>query len=389
MSKQIATLGKPFPIAETIDANISEIMKKTLRFLFLSVLCGGGSLLAQSVTGVPTTPQNKIAMMEEFTGVRCTYCPDGHTVLIGLEQSYPDQVYWVSFHPNSSGLTAPYGADPDLRRTYPDAFYSTPYCGSSRFMPSAFINRRVWANERIQGRGDWPSRVAELIAEASPANVGVIANYDSTTKLLTVTAEVYYTATVTDANAIYIQISEDNITVAQQSGATGAYVQDKVFRESMTAQWGDNITTTTQGTLAAFTYTFDNTSTNYDMHQVKVTAYVENKTNQELYSGAQKQVVYGSAVGVDAPRAGLEVNVLPNPFEGSTSLLLNLTEAQQVDYAIFSLQGQRLAYRDLGEQSAGPHGFVIDAAEAQLAAGIYLLQVRAGEDMHTHRLVVQ
>lgn len=327
--------------------------------------------------------------MEEFTGVRCTYCPDGKIVLEGLEQSYPTQFYAVSMHPVNSGLTAPYSGDPDLRRSYADAFYSTPYCGSTRFMPSAFINRRVWAGERIQGRGDWPTRVAEIIAEPSPVNVGVLANYDSLTQLLSVTVEAYYTSTVTDQNALYVQLSEDAITVQQQSGASGPFVQDLVFREGLAAQWGDNLTGTTQGSLVTKTYSFDNSTLNYDMSNAKIIAYVENKTTQELYSGMQKQVVLGQAVSVATPLSHLDVNVVPNPFEGSTLLSYYLPEAQEVAYTITSLQGQRIAAVHLGDQAAGTHNVVIDATEAHLAAGIYLLQLRAGDHLVVKRLVVR
>jgi hypothetical protein len=364
-------------------------MNRLIRLSLFAGLLYSSTLAAQSVTGVSTTAMNKVATMEEFTGVRCTFCPDGHTVLLSLEQSYPEQVLWVSYHPTNSGLTSPYAGDQDLRRSYGDAFYSTPYAGSSRFMPSAFINRRIWANERLQGRGNWPARVSEMIAESSPANVGVIASYDSTTMQLTVTAEVYYTSTVTDLNSIYVVLSEDNITVAQQAGASGPYVQEKVFREAMTAQWGDAIATTTAGTLATFTYTYDNSVTNYDMHEAKVTAYVENKTTEELYTGAQKQVAFGTAVAVTAPKAGLEVNVVPNPFEGATTVLLNLEAAQTVSYAVYNLQGQLLIAENLGEQAAGPKSFGVDAAGHGLAAGVYLLQVTAGEKVHNHRIVLQ
>jgi hypothetical protein len=139
-------------------------MKKGL-LIFALALAGFGTLFAQtSVTGVSMTAENKVAIMEEFTGVRCTYCPDGKLILDGLLQTYPTTLYAVSSHPQGSGLTAPYPGDPDLRRTYPDAFYSTPYCGTTRFMPSAFINRRIWAGERLQGRSSWGTYVAELQA---------------------------------------------------------------------------------------------------------------------------------------------------------------------------------------------------------------------------------
>ena len=47
-------------------------MKKLLLIL-LSFLCI--NLSAQTI--VDTLPQNKNAILEEFTGIHCTFCPDG------------------------------------------------------------------------------------------------------------------------------------------------------------------------------------------------------------------------------------------------------------------------------------------------------------------------
>ena len=363
-------------------------MKKGLYFIALALGFGSTAFAQTSVTGVSMTAENKVVIMEEFTGVRCTYCPDGKIVLDGIMTNYPDNFRAISMHPQNSGLTAPYGNDPDLRRTFLDVYYATPYCGSSRFMPSAFVNRRVWANERIQGRGDWAARVAELSTEASPVNVGVLANYDSLTSILSVTVEAYYTSTVSDVNALYVHLSEDNLTVQQQSGATGPYVQDLVFRESMTAQWGDPIATTSQGTLYTATFTFNNSAGDYDMSQCKVIAYIENKTNQELYTGWQAQVGFASAVGITAAQPELDVNVLPNPFQGSALLSYYLPEMANVSYTVTSLQGQTVAKVELGDQAAGTHNVTLDAANANLSAGIYLLQLRAGENSVVKRVVV-
>lgn len=364
-------------------------MKRTLLNAFLFTFGLTGSIFAQSVTGVSTTADNKIAIMEEFTGVRCTYCPDGHTVLLGIDQAYPGQFYAVSFHPDNSGLTAPYGSDEDLRRNYPAAFYSTPYCGSSRFMPSAFINRRVWANERIQGRGSWSGHVAEIIAEASPANVGVLATYDSLTNQLAVTVEVYYTSDVTNTNNVYVVLSEDDITVQQQAGATGAYVQDRVFRAAMSAQWGDAITSaTTTGSMVTKTYTFDNTSSDYDMSKCRVTAYVEDQTTGELYSGMQKFVVFQQAVAVEAENTVSEVKIVPNPFSGSAVVRFELDAAQDVEFRVYSIEGQMLMHQILGEKAAGKHEIEIDAIKEGMAAGMYLVQLRAGNHTNVKHFIV-
>jgi hypothetical protein len=360
-------------------------MKKHLRAVLFLALFAGNFIHAQ-VTGVSTTAQNKTAIMEEFTGVRCTYCPDGHTVLVGLEASNPTNFVATSFHPNNSSLTAPYAGDEDLRRAYPAAFYATPYCGTSRFMPSAFINRRVWAGERIQGRGDWTTRVAEIIAEPSPANVGVLALYNEASKILTITVETYYTSAVTNQNELYVVISEDGITVNQQAGTSGAYVQDNVFREAVTAQWGDVLSPTTMGSMVTKTYTYDNSSTLYDMNNAAVMAYVEDFVTGELYTGSKVGVTMGTTAAT--PAQTLDVQVVPNPFAGATSLVYNLPSVQQVSYTIYDVQGKQLSQVNLGEQASGTHKVVVDAAQAQLPAGIYLLHLKVGEQTVVKRLVV-
>ncbi len=364
-------------------------MKRTLLSAFVLALCFAGTLFAQSVTGVSTTAMNKIAIMEEFTGVRCGFCPDGHAVIAGIEQTNPNDFFVVSMHPDNSGLTGPYAGDEDLRRNYPAAFYSTPYCGSSRFMPSAFINRRIWASERIQGRSSWAGHVAEITAEASPANVGVLASYDSLTNMLSVTVEVYYTSDVTDVNHIYCIMSEDNITVQQQAGASGAYVQERVFRAAMSAQWGDVITTaTTTGSMATMTYTFDNSSTMYDMAECRVTAYVENQTNGELYSGMQKHVVFGQAVAVAEPMADMDVKIVPNPFTENATIQYHLDATEDVELRVYNMTGQMLMHEVVGAQPSGDHMINVDATSNGLAAGMYMVQLRAGTHTVTKNMVV-
>lgn len=50
-------------------------MKKSLLTLGLGVLASS-SLFAQ--LPVSTTAENKNVVLEEFTGIYCTFCPDGH-----------------------------------------------------------------------------------------------------------------------------------------------------------------------------------------------------------------------------------------------------------------------------------------------------------------------
>ena len=138
-------------------------MKKTtllLSFIFLTLM-----LAAQNY--VSTEPQNKNAILEEFTGVSCPNCPAGHQIMASILAANPTTAFCVAYHPTNSSYTTPFPGEPDFRRAYADVFYSTPYCGSSRFMPSSFINRREWTNgDRLQSRNVWSSYANTIMGEA-------------------------------------------------------------------------------------------------------------------------------------------------------------------------------------------------------------------------------
>ena len=241
-------------------------------------------LLAQNY--VSTQPQDKNAILEEFTGVRCSNCPAGHQTAASILSNNPGRAFCVAYHPSNSNFTAPYPGDPDFRRTYPNAFYSTPYCGSSRFMPSAFINRRLWSGERISERVDWTSRCNTIMSEASPANVGLSTTYDFAAQMLYITVEIYYTADMTDANHVYVLLSENDL-VSQQSGASGPYTHKHTFREAFVGQWGDVITDpTTQGSLVTLEYSWNATGSGYIMGNCEVLAFIENQATGEVITGA-------------------------------------------------------------------------------------------------------
>ncbi|MCD4745002.1 MAG: Omp28-related outer membrane protein [Bacteroidales bacterium] len=265
-------------------------MKKILQLLTFFALMISISINAISQTYVDTVPANKNVILEEFTGVKCGNCPAGHAVAASILQNNPGRAFAIAFHPYNSSYTTPYPGNPDFRRHHPDAFYSTPYCGSSRFMPSAFINRRKWGGERIQSRTKWVQYSNQLLAESSPVNVGLATAYDSLTSELTITVEIYYTDNMTDQNTLNVALTESNL-IAQQSGGGTNYVHYHIFRETFTAQWGDSITEpTTQGSFITKSFIFNNSASEYIMSNCEVIAYIVNADNDEVLSGIGVEV---------------------------------------------------------------------------------------------------
>jgi hypothetical protein len=243
-----------------------------------------GSLAAQHY--VPTEPLNKNVIYEEFTGVRCPNCPAGHALLAQILADNPGRAFAVAYHPFNSSYTQPYPGDPDFRRHYADSLYMTPWCGTSRYMPSAFVARRLWApGERLTSRTDWENFGNTIMAEPSPLNVGMATYYDAATGILSVTVDVFYTASVTGSHNLMVTLAENNLQ-SQQSGGTTPYTHKHTFRESFVGQWGDILSDgAQQGTFYRKVFSFDNNAMAYDMSNCELLAFVLDNTSEEVISG--------------------------------------------------------------------------------------------------------
>ena len=51
-----------------------------------------------SQTIVSTIAENKNAIVEESTGIHCSYCPDGHAILNQLIEQNPNDIFVIKFH---------------------------------------------------------------------------------------------------------------------------------------------------------------------------------------------------------------------------------------------------------------------------------------------------
>jgi len=357
---------------------------KTLLTLFLVVSFSLG-LFGQTL--VSTTPENKKAFLEEFTGTGCPNCPAGHTLAANLLTANPGKLVVIAYHPANSSYTS---SDP-MARAYASAFYSTPFVSvSSRFMPSAMVNRRQWGGgDRIQSTSEWTSKVAAIIGEPSPLNVGFTSSYNESTKSLSITAEVYFTSTVANNLTVYCMLLENGI-IAQQSGGTSPYTHNHVFREAMVAQWGDPLPTPYDlGTTTPLTFTYDNTTTNYDMTKSEVVVFIRDVSNGEVISGNIAPVNESSPISIENNIPAMpEVVVYPNPATDEALVSLTLTSAQPVTIKVSNLAGQVISTNDHGTLEAGRHLLQIDRQVRQ-NPGLYLVSVESSNTVVVKKLVVK
>ncbi len=205
-------------------------------------------------TFVGTTEENKNAILEEFTGLMCTYCPDGHLISNQIKASNPDDFFAINIHegyyadwPNRADYTTNIGNA--ITNLFP-----------SHGHPSAVVNR---ANT-ILGRGQWESAVNSTISQSSYVNVAAKSTIDLVSRELTVEVEAYYTGNGSGQNKINIALLQNNVEGYQYNASAnpsqvlpnGNYNHMHMLRDMVTGLSGYDITSTNQGSFFSKTYTY-------------------------------------------------------------------------------------------------------------------------------------
>ncbi len=133
-------------------------MKKILLSVFVL-----GTFLSNAQTFVSTTPENKNVILEEFTGISCGYCPDGHAIGQALHDANPNDVFLINIHTGS--YATPQGPGTDFNTSFGSAIASQS--GLSGY-PAGTVNRHQFSMTQGGGtamsRGDWGSAASLILA---------------------------------------------------------------------------------------------------------------------------------------------------------------------------------------------------------------------------------
>jgi hypothetical protein len=233
-----------------------KIMKKIFTLL-LAITFSVTALVAQVIVG--TDPENKNVVLEEFTGLNCPNCPDGHYRAQLIQDAHPDDVVLINIH--TGNYAQPSGSEPDFRTPW-----GTQIAGQSGLTgyPAGTVNRHLfpgWSqgSGTAMSRASWSSGATQTLGEASYLNVGLNATIVTSTRQLVVEVEVYYTDDSPEpTNYLNVAILQNNILGPQTSGGAGNnYNHMHMLRELLTGQWGVEISQTTTGSLFTKTIAYD------------------------------------------------------------------------------------------------------------------------------------
>jgi len=324
--------------------------------LLLSIVCFG----VNAQTFVSTTPENKKVVLEEFTGIYCGFCPDGHVIGQGLHTANPNDVFLINIH--TGGYAGPNGpSDPDFRTIFGNAIANAS--GLAGY-PAGTVNRATFNTITPQGsagstalsRGDWAAAAALVMAEPSEVNVAAQASYDMGTGILTVNTESYFTAAGSAGGYnLHVAVVMNNVA-GPQSGAQNynpggiipgpwnpTYNHQHMMVHLMDGATGLEYNIVTAGTFVPNTHTWtvpaqmqgegQGSTTGFfpdhDPTNMDVIAYVVEGTTNTIVTGFQAAVI----------------PVFPNAYDA------NVTASSANDVVCASETDIEITFRNYGSQA--------------------------------------
>lgn len=285
---------------------------------FLLLLAVG--LNAQTI--VSTTPEDRRAVLEEYGGMYCVYCPHGHNIITELDQTLGSDLILINYQ--TGPYATPIGNDPDLGNDYSEALQDL--CQLSGY-PAATVNRHVFPGleqnipgTTALGRGDWSEAVTDILQESAPVNIAAEATLDISTRQLQLYIEYYYTEDVPlESNRLHVAVLQNNVLAPQHGGDEGNYYSHQhLFREFLTGQWGHIISNTDAESFGSLTYNL--TLPEYyrdvwvDPVNIELAIFIT-EDEQEVLNGIEVKPTLSSSFASDANLLAIQA---PNDICSST-----------------------------------------------------------------------
>lgn len=254
--------------------------------------------------------------------MNCGNCPAAHAQSASWAQQFPSRFVSVEVH--GGGLAVPSGDQPDFRNQWASALWSFYGVNSQ---PRGAIDRIPVSGNVVVSASAWTNAISSALKLSSPVNVGLAADFDPGPRTLTVDVELFYTGDGPGGNdRISVLLKENHLIGYQQdyiNGAQSAYDHNNILRAYITDLWGDEVATTTQGTLVSRSYTYTVPEA-WDIANCEVAAFVS-EYQGEIYQARSVIADGGFTMAVSELATPVSQVALPFPVPASDRVFIPLS----------------------------------------------------------------
>lgn len=203
-----------------------------------SNLLGDTTYLETSIA----TPQPRVVVIEEFTGVRCVNCPRAHATIKTIQEAHPGRVAAVGIH---TGIFAqPYEGRQDFQLR-PEGNDIESLLGNAQGYPSGAVDRELFPGESriIINDTKWSNYVNSQLTIATPVNIELVKVYNPVSRKFDINATFKFTSAVAQDLYFTAYLCEDNIREYQltPTGIDSSYTHNHVLRKVITPVNGQRL----------------------------------------------------------------------------------------------------------------------------------------------------
>lgn len=235
-------------------------------------------------------PQQRIALLEEFTGVRCVNCPRAHTTILNLQTANPGRIVPVGIH---TGLFAsPYTGRSDFRIAEGPSLENL--LGGAQGYPSGAINRTKFAaeNQIVISDQKWSNYIGNELQGSPEVNVSLSKELILANGKANVQVKIKLNQAQSEAIHLTVYVVEDNIVDFQltPTGIDSSYAHKHVLRQCITPYNGVNLVAPSLPANRVFEYNYEITLNEaWNRANTSVVAFVHR-------IGTDKRVLQAAAV---------------------------------------------------------------------------------------------
>lgn len=237
-------------------------MKKLIFLLFTLLTLNSCDNIGEDERYIEVEPvaSARKVLLEEFTGQRCTNCPEAHDILRKLEDQYGEDLIVVSIHAGSFGIAAPAGLMQPEGNEYAAKWGVKAY-------PCGIVDRQ----SGILNSDAWATAVRNEIGKISPVELEVSAT-------LGVDDDIVISAKVLSGEnldaKLQLWVTEDDIVGFQIDGSErlNDYVHNNVFRACVNGLWGQDVSLT-QNVYADFSDSI-NIASDWNINNLYIVAFI-------------------------------------------------------------------------------------------------------------------
>lgn len=267
---------------------------------------------------LPLDDPERNALIEDFTGHNCSFCPAAGIVAHGLHESNPTRVFVASIHASNTnngmssfqainiaqGYTIPFYNNESLEL---GAFFGTTLVNSGFYgNPAGTISRTNDAGEYFAGSGLWQGKVNTVLTTLPKVSIKAKVNYYEAPKhgfFLHTEVEKLDNSLTSDL-AMVVYMMEDSLIGPQNVNNvfTPDYIHRDIFRGTIDGRlWGRNLTSEL---LSNGKYYLDYSailpdqlvpegapSTGHNAENMHLLIYVYDKVTLEIYQVIKKKFI--------------------------------------------------------------------------------------------------